>query len=103
MRQPPANGTYNQEHVKAILMSSKFKAKWSAIVAAITGFLAIVNEIPISLQDKFIQALQAIFPVAWRPEIVVIGAFVACCALIYATVHSAKSGPQTPPANPPNS
>ena len=84
-------------------MNSKLRAKLLAALAGISGMLSYVATIPPSEQDHVVGLLVNVFPIGWRGEIGSICRLIAAIATFYAVYSAAHSGPNTPPANSPQS
>lgn len=79
------------------MATSKQKAVWSAIVAAVTSALAWLANTPPEAQNAILGPLVDIMPVDWRPTIGAITKALSSVALVYSTIQASHSGPATKP------
>lgn len=80
-------------------MNSKSKTLLSAWIAGVSGFLGWLATLPPETMTGMFAIVEQVFPPAWRAQIGAVLKLIALFSGIYASVHAARSGPQTPPAN----
>lgn len=77
-------------------MTTKQKAIWSAVVAAVSSFLAWLANTPPEQQDALLGPLVGALPVSWRPTIGAAMKLLSSVAVIYSTVQASHSGTPNP-------
>lgn len=82
-------------------MTSKTQAIWIGALSAVTGFLGWLATLPPETMTGMFALVVEIFPPTWRAQIGAVLKLISFAAGLYATHQAAKSGPQTPPPNPP--
>lgn len=80
--------------------TAKGRAFVGAVVFTLSSALEYIASISPSLQNQFIQNLQQIVPLSWRPEVSAITKFICLVAFLYTAKHLANSIPQEPLTKP---
>lgn len=83
-------------------VTNKLRAGIAGGVSGISAFIAWLATVPPEQQTALLGPLVELMPIEWRAGIGLGMRALATVSTIYAVYQAAKSGPQTPPKNPPS-